>query len=290
LLNVLTAALLGRCIGARSLYFCVGGPAEVLGGGIASENRLFERLRVADTIVEQQLLHVVNSFDFVIAMGSRTVKFFQQCGIRAPIYVISGGIDEQQFHSTGAVPASDLILVCRLAAIKRVDLFLRTVQQVQSTLPGVTATVVGDGVLRDNLEQLAQDLGLMNNVKFVGYQQDVGNWLRRAKVFVLTSDSEGLPLSTMEAMMCGVPVVASLVGDLPDLVDDGVNGYLISERTPEAFATRILDLLRNEERLSNFAKAARKSAERHKVQAAIQTWDTVLAAESLTLSHKQCAA
>ena len=117
-----------------------------------------------------------------------------------------------------------------------------------------------------------------------------GSWLRRARVFVLTSDSEGLPLSTMEAMMCGLPVVASAVGDLSDLVSDGVNGYLIEERTPENFSKRILDLLTNTERLGRFAKAARHSIERHNVDAVIQTWDAILASDTLTSSQKRCAA
>src|SRR5262249_11048520 len=117
-----------------------------------------------------------------------------------------------------------------------------------------------------------------------------GSWLRRAKVFVLTSDSEGLPLSTMEAMMCGLPVVASAVGDLADLVNDGVNGFLVEERTPENFANRIVELLTNTERLGRFAKAARHAAERHNVNTVTQTWDSVLGADTTTSSHKQCAA
>lgn len=290
LLNGMLAALLGRVIGARSLYFCVGGPAEVLGGGIASENRLFERLQTEDIVIERQLLRVVNAFDLVISMGTGAVAFFRQRGITIPIHVISGGIDTRQFHTVAQAPAYDLILVCRLATIKRVDVFLRSIWHVKLSVPDVTATIVGDGALRQELEQLATRLELKDTVHFAGYQKDVGSWLRRAKVFVLTSDSEGLPLSTMEAMMCGLPVVASAVGDLADLVNDGVNGYLINERTAENFATRIVELLTDAERLGRFAKASRLVAERHNVRTVTQTWDSVLGAETIASSHKQCAA
>jgi glycosyltransferase involved in cell wall biosynthesis len=223
-------------------------------------------------------------------MGTRTVEFFRDRGITVPIHVVSGGVDTQQFYNMAPTPVSDLVLVCRLAAIKRIDLFLHTVQRVQISLPEVTATIVGDGALRRDLEQLAQELGLRNTVKFVGYQKDVGSWLRRAKVFVLTSDSEGLPLSTMEAMMCGLPVIASSVGDLPDLVNDGINGYLIQERTPDDFAKRILELLTNGEQLGRFARAARHTGERYNVQTVTQTWDSILAEEPLLPTYKQCAA
>jgi len=165
----------------------------------------------------------------------------------------------------------------RLAPIKRIDLFLETVRRVKELLPHISAIVVGDGPLRQSLQQMAHKLGIERNVVFVGHQEGIEGWLRRARVFVLTSESEGLALSLMEAMRCGLPAVVPGVGELPELVDDGLNGYLVGEHSPEAFATCILKLLGDRDRLAAFGAAARRSAERFEVQRATALWDDVLA-------------
>ena len=115
LVNGLLAALLARLVGARSLYFCVGGPNEVLGGGIGAENRIFGRLKTPDLVVERRLIKAVGAFDFVITMGSRAITFFRQRGIETNFHVVSGGIDADRFRDTSDYPSFDLILVGRLA-------------------------------------------------------------------------------------------------------------------------------------------------------------------------------
>ena len=130
----------------------------------------------------------------------------------------------------GHAKVYDLILVGRLAPIKRIDLYLRAIEQVSRRLPDVTAAIVGDGALRTELEQLVEELGIGERVHFAGQQSDVEDWLSRSRIFVLTSDSEGLALSLMEAMMCGLPAVVSDVGELGELVASGTNGCLVFKR------------------------------------------------------------
>lgn len=127
------------------------------------------------------------------------------------------------------------------------------------------------------LHSLALELGIDRNVTFVGHREDVENWLQRSKLFVLTSDSEGLSLSLMEAMMCGLPAVVSDVGDLADLVENGVSGYLVPRRSPELFADRLVELLSDDRKRRAFSQAARHSAMRYDMQTAIQRWDHILA-------------
>jgi len=276
LLNGLLALLLARLTGARAMYFSVGGPPEMLGGGVTSENRLFEKLRTPDPVLERQLLNVVGRFDTVITMGKRAISIFRQHGVETDFHVVSGGIDTSRFYVSLEPPKADLILVARLVPIKRIDLFLEVIRHVRETLPGVSAIIVGDGPLRQELEQKAAALHVSENVKFVGYHRDVEVWLQQAKLFVLTSQSEGLALSLMEAMLCGLPAVVPNVGDLGELVTDGVNGYLVEEHTPEAFAARILSLLTYSERYQQFAKAARSSSERYEISAVVRVWNEIL--------------
>ena len=96
---------------------------------------------------------------------------------------------------------------------------------------------------------------------------------------MLASDSEGLSLAVMEAMICGLPAVVSSTGDLGDLVEDGVNGRLIAERTPAAFADAMVALIADEGRRSRFSEAARRAASRYDMRSVARLWDEVLAAQ-----------
>lgn len=280
LFNGMCATLLSRIIGARSIYFCVGGPTETLHGDMAkgwrSENRLFGRLEVPDEVIKQRLLNVVATFDHVVTMGTGAATFFKSKGINTSYHVISGGIEASRFYPATQPSSYDLILVARLAPVKQIDLFLRTIALVKESLPNVSAAIVGDGPLRSTLESLARDLGIDQSVKFAGHQRDVETWLRKARIFVLTSVSEGLALSMMEAMMCGLPVVVSNVGDLGDIVRTGENGYLVANFTPEAFSRPIVELLSDPARWEKFSSAAHTAAMAYELQMISGIWEDIV--------------
>lgn len=283
LVNGLVAALLARILGSRSLYICGGGPREVAGGGYSTENRFFRKLKSPDEAIEKQLLKAVSEFDLVITMGNSAVKYFEQHGLNGKFHVVGGGKDSSRFYPSNENPGADLILVGRLSQIKRVDIFIKAIKHVQATLPNISAIIVGDGPIRGDLEQLAIDLKVERNIQFVGQQSNIEEWLRKAKVFVLTSESEGLSLALMEAMMCGLPAVVSNVGDLGDLVEDGINGFLINEHTPEAFADRIIELLEDDDKFATFKKATQNSARRYETHTVSLLWDKILAPNALEL-------
>ena len=275
--NALVAAVLAPLIGARAIYVCVGGPTEVLDGGIWGEGTFFEGMETPDATVEKRLLRSVAACDAVITMGTRAAAFFRSQGVPSCIHVVPGGIDMSSFSPGWGEPSTDLVFLGRLVEVKRVDLFLEVVARVAKRLPNVKAAIIGDGPLRQTLEGQTRDLGIWKHVTFIGFAPDVGDCLRRMRIFVLTSHSEGLALSLMEAMTCGLPAVVANVGDLGDLVADGVNGYLVTERSPEAFASRIVDLLTDSAKYAAFSLAARRSALRYETAAAVRRWDDLLA-------------
>ncbi len=276
LFNGLWAGLVARLVGARSLYFSVGGIAEVKDGGVGTENRLSTRMGTPDRLVERLLLRAVSDTDLTITMGKGAKHFFEYRGVRSRLHVIGGGIEPHRFHPATEPPVADMIYVGRLAAIKRPEVFLRAVALVAREIPGVKAQVAGDGHLRESLDRLAGELCLGANLEFLGPRGDVDVCLRRSRILVNTSDSEGLPLSVMEAMMCGLPVVASHVGDMAELVEDGVNGFLIDDRTPENFAGRVVELLRSPDRLAAFSAAAIETARPYETPNAALRWDGAL--------------
>jgi len=275
--NGIMAAIAGRLAGAKSVYFCVGGPAEVLDGGIHAENKVYGRMQTADLGIEERLIRIVSQFDMIVTMGSRAVEFYRDRGVDTDFHVVSGGIDPVRFQPCEDDKPFDIILTGRLAPIKRIDVFLEAIKFVAERLPEVRAVIVGAGELSDELQALTAKLGIEENVSFAGRQSNVDDWLRRTKIFVLTSDSEGLALSMMEAMMSGLPAVVSDVGDLGDLLENGTNGYLVPRRTPQLFAERLVELLSDEQKLRELSVAARRSALRYETQAATERWDSIFA-------------
>jgi len=275
--NGMSAVLLARMLGARAIYFCVGGPQELIGGGYATENRFFARLETPDPVVERQLLNTVGKFDMVVTMGKKAIQYFEQRGIRTFFCTVSGGIDGRRFFPASNIPEYDMILVARLTPVKRVERFLEAIALTRKTLPEVSAVVVGDGPLFDSLREHASHLGLDANVTFAGHQNRVEDWLRKSRIFVLTSETEGLALSMMEAMMCGVPAIVPDVGDLGELLEDGVNGYLIQSSAPEDFARRMTEVLSKLERWKSLSHGALQAASRYELNATIRLWDTLLA-------------
>ena len=209
-------------------------------------------------------------------MGNRAMEFFASRGVQSNCNVVSGFINTDKFFSTSAAKEFDLILVARLSPVKCVDLFLRIVQQLKEEIPEISAVVVGGGPLLGELKEMAAQLAIKRNVVFAGQQADVENWLRRAKVFLLTSSSEGLALAMMEAMMCGLPPVVPWVGDLDNLVETGVNGFLVSGREPQDFTPVIQELLLSDKKWSRFSKAAVASAQKYRLDSVAGLWDRIL--------------
>ncbi len=124
---------------------------------------------------------------------------------------------------------------------------------------GLRLTLVGDGVLRPELEAQVASLGIADTVEFAGLQADVLPFFQRASVFVLPSLREALPLSLLEAMATGGVPVASNVGGIPEVVDEGRTGFLVEPGDAETLAARIHDLVTQPDRTREMASAARES-------------------------------
>jgi len=274
--NGIAAAIVANLVGAKSVYFCVGG-TEVANDGVNDEPNCFVRTETEANVARTRRLRIVSSFDTIITMGRRAATFFRENGIEKDIQVVSGGIDSSRFKPSERSPSIDMILTARLALVKRIDVFLQGLRYVVRDIPNVRATIVGDGELREELEQLAIDIGVSNNIEFLGHRDDVEKLLCDSRMFVLTSDLEGLPLSLMEAMMCGLPAVVSDVGDLGDLVQNGINGYLVPRRSPERLADRITELLSDTVKYAAFSDAARDSALKYETKATTKRWDDIIA-------------
>lgn len=276
LFNGLLASLVARARRARSLYVCVGGPNELAGGGLWSENRLFSHLTAPDPALERKLLDASREFDLVVTMGSSAAEFFRAHGVRRPPHVIPCGVAPLASAPPPEARDVDVILVARLVPLKRIDLFLDAIKHVAAAVPSVRAVIVGDGPLREHYETLSHRLGLDGHVAFLGYQPDVFAWFARARTFLLTSDSEGVSISLIEAMRAGAVPVVSHVGDLADVVTQGRNGFLVAERDGAALAEPLIDLLTSPAFLQRLSAAARDTAGRYDPCVIAEKWNAAL--------------
>jgi len=159
----------------------------------------------------------------------------------------------------GALPGETLLVAAgRLHEQKRFDVLLEAFRSVLRGAPAARLAIVGTGKLRGALEEQARALEVAGRVTFAGFRTDMPAVLAAADLFVMSSDDEGLPMVVLEAMASGLPVVATEVGALRDLVEEGVHGRLVPPRDPGALAAAVAAMLRDRERLRAMGAAARE--------------------------------
>lgn len=148
----------------------------------------------------------------------------------------------------GCPPDAPLVaIIGRLVPIKNHALFLAAAQRVALAMPKVRFVIVGDGECRAELELLTRQLGLAGVVHFTGWRRDLTSIYADLSVLVLTSRNEGTPVSILEAMAAGVPVIATEVGGVPDVLKHGLLGTLVAPGSLDAVAGSILAVLRASE-------------------------------------------
>jgi N-acetyl-alpha-D-glucosaminyl L-malate synthase BshA len=151
--------------------------------------------------------------------------------------------------------------VSNFRPIKRVDDVVRIFAEVRRAVPAALLVLVGDGPERSRVEGLVRELGLSAAVCFLGKQLDVVDVLRHADVFVLPSATESFGLAALEALSCGVPVVGSRAGGLPELVVDGRTGFLHPPGDVAAMSASAALLCTNAELAQTMSRAARADVE-----------------------------
>ena len=204
---------------------------------------------------------------------------------RERIHVIPCGIDVDRFTPGPAKTGTPLIVtVARLHPVKNIALLLDAVARLVGTGQRVRVAVIGDGAESDNLRRRSDDLGLSEVVRFVGAatQEEVLDWWREADIGALSSDSEGMPVALMEAAACGLPVVATGVGGVAEMVEDAVTGFVVPPGDAAAFAERLGRLIADPALRTRMGAAARQRAVdrfsvTNQVDALISVWDRVLA-------------
>ena len=209
------------------------------------------------------------------------------------------GIPVKEFAAAGAARAAarrdlgysshDLVVgwVGRLVDIKGCGDFIRASALVGREVPSARFLVAGEGPESGALRTLAAQLGVADRVRFLGQRTDVPRIMAALDAFVLSSINEGLGRVLVEAMAAGVPVVATSVGGVPEVVIDGQTGRLVSPRNPRAIANAVTQLLRNKSERKRLARNGRQHAERFDLDIMVERFAALYAE---VLSSKEDAA
>ncbi len=186
------------------------------------------------------------------------------------IHTISNGIDCAQFdlvidslrsckRKQWGIEASLVIgIISRLSQVKGIDVLLKCMPVIIRHYSDVLLMIVGQGPEQDNLYALVESLNLKKHVRFENIVNQTADILPAFDVFVMPSHQEGLGLSVMEAQACGLPVVASNVGGLTDLIEEGKTGYLVPPQDPLALAAKIMEVFKNPDQAKEVGLAARQ--------------------------------
>jgi N-acetyl-alpha-D-glucosaminyl L-malate synthase BshA len=224
----------------------------------------------SDPSYTETVAFCIEQSDGVTAVSeSLRADTYRHLGIASPIEVIPNFLD-----CTRYAPRPDpalrarlcppdrydglLLHVSNLRPVKRLDAVVDVFTRVRAQRR-VKLVIVGDGPERSRTVQLAAEAGLTDHLEILGEQDDVRALLSSADVFLLPSAQESFGLAALEAMACELPVIASRVGGLPEVIDDGVTGFLFAPEDTAGMATAAVALLDDPARRASIGRAARAS-------------------------------
>jgi N-acetyl-alpha-D-glucosaminyl L-malate synthase BshA len=195
--------------------------------------------------------------DFGVTRGIEVVPNFVNCDVYSPIN------DEKRAEERGRLARPDEAILMHLSnfrAVKRVVDVVKIFAQVAREMPA-RLVLVGDGPERSAAEWLARDLHIQDRIHFLGKQERVNELLPLADLLLMPSELESFGLAALEAMACKVPSIATRVGGVPELIDDGLTGLLYPVGDVDAMAQGALGLLNDRDRLEAMREAGRKTAQ-----------------------------
>jgi N-acetyl-alpha-D-glucosaminyl L-malate synthase BshA len=224
----------------------------------------------------------INESDAITAVSNslrdETYRFFK---IEKEIHVIPNFVDVKRFHHTDKnhfkqmlAPNGERILVhvSNFRAVKRVPDVIKIFEKVKQEIPS-KLLMIGDGPERMQVEELAKSLGIYNDIRFLGKQEQISEILSITDLFLLPSQTESFGLSALEAMACGVPLISSNAGGLPEINIEGKTGFQSNVGDVDDMAEHAIYILRDDDRLKQFKKAAIAHARKFERQHVIPQYE-----------------
>jgi glycosyltransferase involved in cell wall biosynthesis len=258
--NVL-ALLLAKLLSVRRLVTTLHGMPEPIQNEIGNNIKVRLVTALDYGILERYFTNIVSvSLD----MKERLIRQYRLSPEK--IRVIHNGIASPPNDLSPCDPGSGTFhigTVGRLVPVKDFDLFLEVASHVKRSDDRAKFSILGDGPLKEHLMRRAQELGVEDSVTFLPARSDPFPYYRSLHLFLNTSLHEGVPLTILEAMACGLPIVAPRVGGIPEVIEDGKQGVLVEQRTPANLARSCLEVIRSESLRKALGSSARERFVNH---------------------------
>lgn len=205
---------------------------------VTNKRRKYKIFKIIERIIYRQ-------FNGIIACSENVKSSLEKwIGKNIDIYTINNGVKE--IEAINSNKDYDLITIASLRSnVKGVDILLKELSYIKDYFNN--AIIIGDGLEKDNLLILRNDLGLDNKVSFLGIRDDIGIMLSKSKIFIMPSRNEGFPLALLEAMSAKSAIIASNVSDIPKIIRNNENGVLIDISKTGELSESIKCLLKSED-------------------------------------------
>jgi glycosyltransferase involved in cell wall biosynthesis len=237
---------------------------------------------VHKTSTSHMLKIIVKSANAVITRGENTRKRVGSFGVTLDkIHCPQNVFDFDRVPIIEADKVYDLIYVGNTGSYKRMDLLIDVVHKlkIKCGLESVKLVHVGEGPELDYYKAMTNDLDLIENIEFAGWCDNIYDYLYRSKVFIMTSEAEGLPMAMIEAMACGLPCVVPDDSDISTVAVDGVNSFVVPVGNVDLFAEKSYELLADDalyERMSKKAFSIRNDKrEEYSIEYISEVWKSV---------------
>jgi glycosyltransferase involved in cell wall biosynthesis len=196
---------------------------------------------------------------------------------RTNLVTIRNGVDKEhivevispeKMKASLGIPSSHRVVgnVAHIRPEKGQEYLLHAARRVIEQRPEVTFVIVGREKMAgeiSRLKKMSSELGIDKNVIFTGFREDIYDLMGIFDLFILSSLFEGLPIALLEAMSLGKPVVATAVGGIPEVIEDGVNGFLVPAKAPQLLAEKIVQLLKEDDLRTSFSQNAIRTIREH---------------------------
>ncbi len=219
-------------------------------------------------------------FTSLVVFQTEDVKKYYPSFIRKKSIVIGNPVnpaisDRINRASTHITQSQKIVAVGRLIPVKNHELLVRAFDSFDRIIPGYKLVIYGEGPEKESLTSLINKLNLSEKVVLFGFTQDVYSEIADACMYVLTSNSEGMPNSLMEAMAMGLPVIGTdcPIGGVSALINDGESGILIKPNDKEALVSAMIKIVEDEEFKEKIASNARCINEKYSLESIYSLWE-----------------
>lgn len=212
-------------------------------------------------VVDFMFLKTSLTVNKIIAVSNFVERSVQSFGIVKPIAVIYHGVDLSRFRPAKLKSDQRVIgFVGRLVKVKRPELFLESSMRTLEKMDKIQAWIIGEGYLKKKLEERVSVSPVKDRINFLGFRKDIESVIRQLSILLVTSRTEGLDISALEAISSGVPVVSVNVGALSEIINKET-GLLVNSDNPEIISNSLLSLIQNDKLFAKMKKTCRRMAE-----------------------------